>query len=163
MRDRTSEHESSIRTNDQTNAMAKHMAIHHPQEAPAFKYKVDQVFKTTLARQIAESILIQEENQDLLMNSKSEWGSKNTIPRIIVTTETSAQDLPQVSPLQNSDLNQDRPRKKMRQKAPLSHYSSPVVDIRLTSEPQPPAPCSGQGNARLFGNVRKRKANDGST
>ena len=88
------------------------------------------------------------------MNSKSEWGAKNTIPRIIVTNESSTQDLPQVNPLNNTDLNQDRPRKKVRQNALSHYYYVPTLDIRLTSSSQPPAPCSGQRNARLFGQVK---------
>ena len=85
--DRSTEHRIALRTGDQTNPLVKHMMIHHPQEDPDFTWKVDKSHKTSLSRQIRESLMIARENQSMLMNSKTEWGSGNTIPRVIISGE----------------------------------------------------------------------------
>ena len=76
-RDRAVEHQVAIRTGDVTNALAKHHEIHHKELPPDFSFKLDRKWKTTLARQIGESLLIMGEVPHLLMNSKSEFGSSN--------------------------------------------------------------------------------------
>ena len=81
--DRSQDHARDIRTGAETNAMVKHQQNHHPNETPEFSYKLDRAWKTSLQRQIREGIKIQEEDQNLLMNSKGEWGH-NGIPRIII-------------------------------------------------------------------------------
>ena len=64
--------------------------------------------------------------------------------------------------LDSTDLNQDRPQKKMIQNEHPTYYYLPTSDIRFTSSSQNPVPESGQGNTCLFGLVTRRKANNGS-
>ena len=72
---------------DETNALGKHMLLDHPEEPPNFSFKVDKVWKTSLGRQIREAILIAQENPEMLLNSKSEWGMSNRIPRVVVFSD----------------------------------------------------------------------------
>ena len=89
--DRAVEHRIALRTNDTSNALAKHQAIHHPGEVANFKFKVDKGHKISLNRLIREAIMISQENPSMLMNSKAEWGMSNTIPRVrVVESEDSA-------------------------------------------------------------------------
>ena len=104
------------RTDDRSDAMAKHMAEAHPDCEPNFSYKVDRAWKTSLARQIRESLLIAQENPEMLLNSKGEWGSKNVIPRLVVQdSRLQAEEndaLPDAAP---SDLPSRRPRNDLSQ------------------------------------------------
>ena len=86
-----------------------------------------------MARQIGESLLIMGEVPSLLMNSKSEFGSNNTIPRITITTEMpDVVEPPLGFTLNPTDhLTQSRPPKRSRLGAsqPLSideHVSQPL-------------------------------------
>ena len=77
-------------------------------------FKLDSTHKTTLSRQIRESLLIQDENPTMLINSKSEWGSQNTIPRVIIESgdREANQDLQsQTPPDQQSDQIDARKRR----------------------------------------------------
>ena len=87
MYDRFFEHKIALRTKDESNALAKHMNVHHPEDLLAMVFKVDKSWKNPLGRYIRESILSQEEIQERLMNSKSEWGSRNSIPRVMIQTD----------------------------------------------------------------------------
>ena len=66
--------------NDDSNALVKHRAIHHPGQDPEFSFNLHKSWKNSLSRQIGEAICIGEEITSLLMNSRSEWGN-NLIPR----------------------------------------------------------------------------------
>ena len=81
--DRSQEHLNSLEKGDESNALAKHQKLHHPEQPPLFKFKVDRTWKTSLGRQIREAILIQGSDPDTLMNSRSEWGSY-AIPRVVI-------------------------------------------------------------------------------
>ena len=79
--DRTSEHLKDLMDNDEKNALVKHRAIHHQGQDPQFIFQLHKVWKNSLSRQIGEAIAISEEDPNILMNSRSEWGS-NPIPRV---------------------------------------------------------------------------------
>ena len=100
--DRALEHRIALRSDDQSNALAKHMALHHPEEMPNFEYKVDKCHKGSLNRQIREAIMISQENPAMLMNSKSEWGMENSIPRVRVVED-------QPPPLDNDEPGNGKP------------------------------------------------------
>ena len=81
--DRLCEHMEDITNMDENNPMVKHILKHHPAEKPGFKWTLHRPWKTSLARQLGEAILIAIISQDRLMNSKSEWGN-NRIPRVVL-------------------------------------------------------------------------------
>ena len=68
------------------NAMVKHKNNHHHGLEPNFNFNVHRVWKSSLARQIGEAICIGDEDQALLMNSRSDWG-QNPIPRVTPAPE----------------------------------------------------------------------------
>ena len=81
--DRSQEHGTALKNMDEKNPLVKHQMLHHPGRSPNFKFKVDKTWKSSLGRQIREAILINQEDPNRLMNSKSEWGN-NGIPRITI-------------------------------------------------------------------------------
>ena len=167
--DRAREHQAAIRSEDNTNALAKHQAIHHPHQDPNFSFKLDRVWKTTLARHIGEALAIQGEDPTKLMNSKSEWGSKNTIPRIIVDTQNPTQNpTPAEAQPSSSDANSSSvsfqpsggPASKNKRSQGPDNTASSTVDMRSFLLPSNNLRAHlGQGLAGLIDNNRKRKAN----
>ena len=75
-------------------AVAKHQLNDHKGQDHNFTFKVHQSYKSSLERQIRETILIDSEDPEAKLNSKDEWGL-NSIPRFIVH-----QDIPESQPNQ---------------------------------------------------------------
>ena len=59
----------------------------HPEGQPDYKFEVMKPFRSSLERQVMESIQIDKEKPEVRHNSKSEWGS-NKIPRLIIDPES---------------------------------------------------------------------------
>ena len=80
--DRSSEHWDALRRKDEKNPLRKHWVEHHNtlDEPPSFSVKVVRSCRTATERQIRESLLISKGGEDILLNSKAEWG-ENSIPR----------------------------------------------------------------------------------
>ena len=79
-----------METGDTKYGIVKHHQAKHRDLEPKFAFKLDRSWKSSLQRQIAESILIQETPLESLINSKSEWGSYS-IPRLTVESEQERQ------------------------------------------------------------------------
>ena len=63
----------------------------HPGEIPPkYQFEVKKTFKSSLERQIFESVMIDQQDKGQILNSRSEWGS-NRIPRLMVDPETTGQ------------------------------------------------------------------------
>ena len=77
--DRAQDHDRALKSMDETYATVTHHQEFHPNETPAFSFKVDRSHKSSLQRQIFEAILIQEEKCDNLLNKRGEWGM-NSLP-----------------------------------------------------------------------------------
>ena len=70
---------------DPKNALVKHSMEHHQdlETHPPFSMKVLGRYKTALQRQVAEAVFIDNNQADIIMNSKGEWnGSK--LPRVVL-------------------------------------------------------------------------------
>ena len=70
---------------DLKNPFIKHSKEHHAMEKGCveFNMKVLRRFKTPLARQISEAVLIESSRADQVLNSKGEWGGSR-LPRLTV-------------------------------------------------------------------------------
>ena len=81
--DRSREHESEVRSKSESNAMARHWIHEHPdlQEPPEYSFEVIKKHRTSLERQLNEALTIDQEDCDLLLNAKGEWGF-NLIPKL---------------------------------------------------------------------------------
>ena len=144
--DRSLEHSKALQEDDPNNALVKHMKLHHPGEEPVFNFHLHRVWKTSLARQIGEALAISEVNQDLLMNSKSEWGS-TPIPRVIIRYPETPEDSPTPPPnppaadtqppsprvIQNTGRKK---RKAVRSPTPPSGPTRGPMDLFLASQPR---------------------------
>ena len=104
--DRAREHVHALETGDLKYGIVKHHTTHHNNATPKFKFKLHKSWKTSLQRQIAESLLIQETPIEHLINSKSEWGNYS-IPRLTVEKETERAQ--QESNMPTDDRDRDRP------------------------------------------------------
>ena len=63
----------------------------HPGEIPLkYQFKVKKTFKSSLERQIYESVMIDQQDRSQILNSRSEWGS-NRIPRLMVDPDSTGQ------------------------------------------------------------------------
>ena len=82
--DRSQEHLADLRSRSDSNSLVKHWnEIHGNMDAPPkYQFQVLKKCKTSLERQIWEAIFIENENCEVTMNSKAEWG-RNKIPRLI--------------------------------------------------------------------------------
>ena len=78
--DRCLEHQEALEKWDPTYATVKHMINFHPGESHNFKFKVDRTWRTSLERQLMESLRIDNEH-GTLMNRRTEYGA-NSIPRV---------------------------------------------------------------------------------
>ena len=106
--DRALEHEAAVRSNAEGNAMAKHAIEFHPEmeeEKPVFTYEVISSYKSSLARQLREALLIEREECTTIMNTKGEWGI-NLVPRLV--TEDNSSFLKQ-KPEEKSSTSAKRP------------------------------------------------------
>ena len=72
---------------DEKNPLVKHQILHHQGEVISFIFKVDKTWRTSLSRQIRESLMINQEDPSKLINSKSEWGAQNGVPRITIVDD----------------------------------------------------------------------------
>ena len=105
----------------------KHHTTHHNNATPNFKFKLHKSWKTSLQRQIAESLLIQETPIEHLINSKSEWGNYS-IPRLTVETETARVQQENNIPTDGRDRERpdgDRAHKRMRSECTTERTVSP--------------------------------------
>ena len=69
-------HKKDIIENNENNAFAKHLQLHHPErigDPSVFKLKVESTFSKPLERQVTEGIAITNSKADCIMNSKSEY------------------------------------------------------------------------------------------
>ena len=72
---RCNQHEVDVVNRKETNAFAKHLAIHHPNDQGNignFNIQVESLFKKPLTRQKTEAVKIQSSNATHIMNSKAE-------------------------------------------------------------------------------------------
>ena len=72
---RTNQHDVDVVNRKETNAFAKHLAIHHPNDQgniANFNIQVKSLFKKPLTRQKTEAVKIQSSNATHIMNSKAE-------------------------------------------------------------------------------------------
>ena len=86
---RMTEHLASIKNDDDGNAFAKHLKLHHPDhkgDHSVFKMESCRTFKKCLERQVAEGVAISSSKADLLLNSKAEF-HQPAIQRVTVTRE----------------------------------------------------------------------------
>ena len=86
---RTLQHQAAVRNRDESNAFAKHLKIHHPEQEgnqEAFKYTLVEVHAKPLPRLVSESCYIQTRKTDIPMNSKAEW-HQPMVARVMVTRE----------------------------------------------------------------------------
>ena len=63
--------------------MGKHWIENHPEmlDPPKFKFEVKRKCRSSLERQIWEALDIENENNDITMNSRGEWGI-NIVPKL---------------------------------------------------------------------------------
>ena len=86
---RLGEHESAIKNKDTRNALAKHLALHHPDrvgDPDVFDYKVLQTFKKCLEREVSEGVALTFSKADIIMNQKSEH-HQPAVHRAVMTRE----------------------------------------------------------------------------
>ena len=93
---RLGDHASDIRTQDLSNAFAKHLAEDHPeadaaQRKNAINFEVLRTYEKPLERQVAEAVAIQTCKADKLLNSKAEW-EQPAVERLVVTRELPDQE-----------------------------------------------------------------------
>ena len=89
--DRSSDHLQAIKVKDEKYAVVKHWLNDHPGETPPkYQFEVKKTFRSSLERQIFESVMIDQQDRSQILNSRSEWGS-NRIPRLMVDPETTGQ------------------------------------------------------------------------
>ena len=81
---RGKEHLSAIRNKNEDNAMWKHCVKHHRGDRAEFKMKITSTFKDPLSRLIREGVNIVAGNEDILMNSKSEF-KQGAVGRVRLT------------------------------------------------------------------------------
>ena len=118
--DRALEHEAAVRSGTEGNAMARHAIEFHPEmeeEKPVFTYEVIRSYKTSLARQLDEALLIEREECTTIMNTKGEWGI-NLVPRLV--TEDNSGFLKQ-KPEDKSSTSAKRPPPESRE---VSHFEN---------------------------------------
>ena len=86
--DRSGDHITALRTKNPNYAIVKHWQTNHPQmeTPPNFKFEVVERCHSSLERQIKEAIHIRNEECDVLMNGRGEWGL-NIIPQLTPTIE----------------------------------------------------------------------------
>ena len=78
---------NALRKSDESYAIVKHWLKDHPEKKPEYEFKVMRSYRSSLERQIWESIFIDEENPEVRLNSRSEWGA-NKVPRLIIDPES---------------------------------------------------------------------------
>ena len=84
--DRAADHVQALRDTNLDYGIVKHQVNDHPGQVPNFAYVAQKSWKTALERQVAESLLIDEAENESLLNSRSEWG-QNAVPRIRIQRE----------------------------------------------------------------------------
>lgn len=106
--DRSQEHLNSFEKENETNALAKRQKLHHLEQPPLFKIKLDRTWKSSLGTQIWEDILIKGSNPVTLINRRNEWGSY-AIPRVVVedSRPPDVQCSPEGYPNQDTKMKQN--------------------------------------------------------
>ena len=105
--DRSRDHADALRSRDETYAVVKHWVKDHPEGQPSYKFEVMRSFKSSLERQVMESIQIDEEDPEVRLNSKSEWGS-NKIPRLMIDPDSQYSPGEQDKPPADQNRGQDQ-------------------------------------------------------
>ena len=72
--DRSKEHSKALEKMDTNYGIVKHHMANHSDKPPKFSFQLNRSWKSSMQRQVAESILIQETPIACLINSESEWG-----------------------------------------------------------------------------------------
>ena len=85
--DRSLDHLNALKRRDESYAVVKHWLKDHPENQPQYEFKVMRSFRSSLERQIWESIFIDDEDPEVRLNSRSEWGA-NKVPRLIIDPES---------------------------------------------------------------------------
>ena len=84
---RMAEHIGGAKRKDPRNPLFSHIQAYHPglqaEPSSTFTVKLLRTFRTPLARVIAEAVGIDSSEADIIINSKSEWGSTR-IPRLTI-------------------------------------------------------------------------------
>ena len=86
---RCHQHWAAIENKDESNAFAKHLAIHHLEQVgkpESFKFTLVETHTQPLPRLCSESIHIHTSEAQIPMNSKAEW-HQPMVPRVVVTRE----------------------------------------------------------------------------
>ena len=69
---RFKEHVRGLKSKSKSSALYKHGRIEHPNEKPAWHFKILSTFQTPLSRQVNEAVRINNLPADSVLNSKSE-------------------------------------------------------------------------------------------
>ena len=66
-------------------ALVKHWSIHHGdrEDAPRYSFSLVGRHKTATERQLKEALMIEDENPDSLMNSKTEYGRNSVVRQTV--------------------------------------------------------------------------------
>ena len=70
---RGKEHDDDLRLGDRKNGLVRHMIEEHEGEASDFKMTVLSKHRGCLSRQVEEAVRIRESENEVLLNSKSEF------------------------------------------------------------------------------------------
>ena len=110
--------------------------------------------RTSLRRQIRESNLISNEQEENLMNSKAEWGAQNCVPRVVVDDPRNKKlpEAPHDDPTSASrrhplriEIDQEQNRKRRRTLAPP--ISVPMGSMKAFLLPPDPNAQLSQGKS----------------
>ena len=93
--ERSQEHNNAIRTRNSNYAIVKHWeeTTKDQEDPPKFSYHLISRHRSALERQIWESLYIENEECDILLNGKGEWGL-NIVPRLKTDKENDPKEPP---------------------------------------------------------------------
>ena len=80
--DRQNDHQNALEKEMDTYATVRHSHEMHPGASPLFTFHLIGNYKTSIERQIRESLAIENTKCDNILNGKGEWGM-NIVPRAI--------------------------------------------------------------------------------
>ena len=86
---RANEHRTAVKKGTVTNALAKHLEIHHPErkfDPSIFEFIVHSTTPKALERQTLEGVQISKSEADIILNSKSQF-RQPAIHRVVTTRE----------------------------------------------------------------------------
>ena len=105
--DRMVEHVDLLRRMEDASPLYKHWREAHSNlnKPPEFKFKVIGSYKTSLERQLREALLIMNDNSDLPMNNKSEFGYNSVVRLSAEDSANSANQSQSASPRRKKRRN----------------------------------------------------------